>query len=109
MAEKEMAGGMEDQTLATSRDSASKLSQEIREAIKEKRIVIGSRSVVKRVKRGSLKSVVVSSNCPGPLRKDLDYYATNAFITVREFKGNSVQLGELCGKPFSILLVGIKK
>jgi len=85
------------------------LNQEIREALKEKRIIIGSRSVVKGVKRGYLKGVVAASNCPDSLKKDLDYYAANAFITIKEFKGSSVQLGELCGKPFSILLVGIKK
>jgi len=94
---------------AESSGFATKVNQEIREAIKEKKIVLGSRSVVKGVKRGFLKNVVAASNCPESLRKDLDYYAGNELIAIKDFKGSSAQLGELCGKPFSILLVGIKK
>jgi large subunit ribosomal protein L30e len=83
--------------------------QEIREAIKEKRIVIGTRSVMKGVKGGGVKNVFFASNCPESTKKDLEYYASGSFVTLMEFSGNSLQLGELCGKPFNILLVGIKK
>ncbi len=83
--------------------------QEIREAMKEKRLVIGSRSVMKGVKGGSVKNVVFASNCPENTKKDLEYYASGSFVAIKEFSGSSLQLGELCGKPFNILLVGIKK
>jgi large subunit ribosomal protein L30e len=85
------------------------VNQEIKEAMKEKKIVIGSRTVIKGVKKGHISSVVYASNCPQETRKDLEYYSKNGFLGLKEFGGNSVQLGELCGKPFNVLLVGIRK
>ncbi|MEM7816111.1 MAG: ribosomal L7Ae/L30e/S12e/Gadd45 family protein [Candidatus Aenigmatarchaeota archaeon] len=82
---------------------------QIKEAEKEKKLVIGSRTVIKGIKRGIIHSVIYASNCPETIRKDLEYYAKNLFISIRQFEGNSLQLGEACGKPFSVLLVGIKK
>jgi len=83
--------------------------QEIKEAVKEKKIVIGSRTVIKGVKRGHINSVIYAANCPEETKKDLEYYSKNGFLGLKEFQGNSVQLGELCAKPFNVLLVGIRK
>jgi large subunit ribosomal protein L30e len=85
------------------------VNQEIKEAIKEKKAVIGSRTVIKSVKRGNLNAVIYASNCPDGVRKDLAFYSKGGFVPVKQFEGNSLQLGELCGKPFNVLLVGIKK
>ena len=85
------------------------VNQEIKDAMKEKKIVIGSRTVMKGIKRGHLNSIIYASNCPEITRKDLEYYSKSGFLGLKEFKGSSVQLGELCGKPFNVLLVGIKK
>jgi large subunit ribosomal protein L30e len=89
--------------------AAANVNQEIKEAMKEKKILIGSRTVIKGVKRGHLDSVIYASNCPEETRKDLEYYSRGGFLELKEFKGNSVQLGELCGKPFNVLLIGIRK
>ncbi len=85
------------------------INQEIRDAIKEGKMVIGTRTVMKGAKRGSVSSIIYASNCPENTKKDLQYYASGEFISVKEFKGSSFQLGELCGKPFNVLLIGIKK
>jgi large subunit ribosomal protein L30e len=84
-------------------------NQEIKEAIKEKRIVIGSRTVMKGVKRGHITSLIYASNCPEGMMKDIAYYSQNNFVAIKEFNGSSLQLGEACGKPFNVLMVGIKK
>lgn len=85
------------------------INQEIREAIKEKKILIGTRTVIKSVKSGAVTNVIYASNCPENTKKDLEYYSKNEFMSMRQFEGNSFQLGELCGKPFNVLLIGIKK
>ena len=83
--------------------------KEIKDAVKAKKLVIGSRTVIKGVKGGSLKSVVCASNCPEGTEKDLNHYATLSKIEVKKFTGDSSRLGELCGKPFNVLMVGIQK
>jgi len=85
------------------------VSKEIKDAIKSEKLIIGSRTVFKNLKSGMLESVVHASNYPDGVRKDLNHYSKVSGVKVEEFDGNSVQLGELCGKPFSILIAGIKK
>jgi large subunit ribosomal protein L30e len=84
-------------------------SQEIKDAMKEKKVIIGSRTVMKGVKRGHINSVIYASNCPQAMMKDLEYYSKNNFVAIKEFGGNSLQLGEVCGKPFNVLVIGIKR
>ncbi len=85
------------------------VNQEIKEAMKEKRIVIGGRTVMKGVKRGHIASLIYAANCPESMMKDLVYYSQNSFVSIKEFGGSSLQLGEVCGKPFNVLVVGIRK
>ncbi len=83
--------------------------KEIKEAKKANKLIIGTRIVFKNLKQGKLSYVVYASNCPTETKKDLNNYSKISKIKIEEFKGNSVKLGETCGKPFNILLIGIKK
>jgi large subunit ribosomal protein L30e len=85
------------------------LEKEIKEAVKERKVFIGSRIVLKAAKTGRVKSVIYASNTPRDTLRDIYHYAETSGIKPQEFPGSSVQLGELCGKPFSILLLGITK
>ena len=40
---------------------------------------------------------------------DIRHCANVSGISAQEFPGNSLELGELCGKPFGVLLLGIRK
>ena len=83
--------------------------KEIKNAIKEKRLVIGREMVIKNIKRGKISRVVFALNCPEEVKRDLGYYAKISKIKIEDFKGDSEKLGETCAKPFNILLLGIKK
>jgi large subunit ribosomal protein L30e len=85
------------------------VEKEIKDALKEKRVVIGSRTVFKSLKRGALARVVCSTNCPAESRTELEKTAKASSIDVQAFEGDSEKLGELCSRPFRILMIGIKK
>ena len=85
------------------------IKKSIENAKKENKLLIGSHLVLKKMKSGDLKSVFYSSNCPLEKLKDLNYYNSLTGVEVKEFDGTSKQLGELCGKPFNALMIGIKK
>ncbi len=91
------------------REAGSGVENEIKEATKEKRLLIGSNSVLRSLKRGELQTVICASNLPAARKKELDSHASASGIDVREFGGDSAKLGEACGKPFNILLIGVKK
>lgn len=83
--------------------------KDVKGAIKAKKLVMGKRTVMRGLKGGAITSVICASNCPEGMKKDLEHYASVSSITVKGFDGNSVKLGEVCGKPFNVLIVGIRK
>lgn len=89
--------------------AASDIGSKINKAAKGGNLLMGSNSVFRGMKKRDLETVICASNLPEPSRKDMNHYASVSGIEVREFGGDSSKLGETCGKPFNILLVGIKK
>jgi len=84
------------------------LLDQLKNALKEKNVIIGSRRTLKYLKLGNVKLVVISNNCPESIRKDMEYYAKMSKIKVEEFDGSAKQLGVSCGKPFPIAALSIK-
>ena len=83
--------------------------KDVKDALKSGRLVIGSRSVFRGVKNNTIESVIISVNCPKGRVNDLSYYNKEFGIDLKEFKGSSRKLGEMCGKPFNIIMVGVKR
>ena len=73
----------------------------IRQAVDTGDVLIGARSAEKAVKKKTAKMIVVSTNCPEyPWMKEVR-------VKVHRFKGNSLDLGAACGKPYSISVIAI--
>ena len=85
------------------------IGNDIKNAIKSGKLLIGCNSVFKGIKKGGLESLIYASNLPEARKSDLGSQAKVAGIETREFGGDSANLGEACGKPFNILIVGIRK
>lgn len=83
--------------------------KEIKGALKSGKLLIGRKSVARGLKNSSLSAVVLASNCPEALRKDMEHYASVSGVPVKMFGGDSVKLGEACGKPFNVLMAGTSK
>ncbi len=83
--------------------------QRIREAQNKGKLLIGTKTTLKCIKGGSVLSVFYTTNIPENVLKDLNYYARISDIELNKFNGDSAKLGDLCGKPFKILLAAIKK
>jgi len=83
--------------------------KDIKEAKKAKKLIIGTRVIFKNLKKKGLSHVIYASNCPNEAKNDLNNYSKIGKIKIEEFKGTSAKLGETCGKPFSVLLIGIQK
>lgn len=58
--------------------------------------VIGIREVVKSIKAGKAKKVIIASNCPKALIDKIDG------INIERFEGDSKDLGTKLGKPFPV-------
>ena len=82
---------------------------EIKDALKEGKLVIVKNKITDGMKSGTLKRILFAKNCSKSAMADLNYYAKYFNIKLEPFEGNSKQLGEVCGKPFTILMVAIKE
>ncbi len=69
--------------------------------------MVGSNKTIKKAKLGQLKFIVIASNTPENIKKDIAYYAKLSGIPVIEFPGSNKDLGTLIGKPFLVTLMGI--
>jgi ribosomal protein L30E len=83
--------------------------KDVKNAVKEKKLLIGSRGVLTAAKTGKISSLIYASNTPRSTVNEITHYVNISGIKIQEYPGNSMQLGELAGKPFSVLLLGIKK
>lgn len=81
---------------------------DLRNAVNEKKIIIGSKQAIKNLKLKNVKLVFMASNCPDNIKKDIEYYSKLTGIKAENFDGTAKQLGVFCGKPFSIAVLAIK-
>ncbi|MBI4181647.1 MAG: ribosomal L7Ae/L30e/S12e/Gadd45 family protein [Candidatus Aenigmarchaeota archaeon] len=81
----------------------------IKDALKAGTLVIGTKATGRGLKRGSLKAVIICGNAPAGVRADLARYAQLGQVPLATFEGDEIALGEICGKPFAILAVGVRR
>ncbi len=83
--------------------------EEIKKALEAEKVVMGIRSVTKDVKTSSLSKIIYVDNTPELTTERMKFYSKLSGVDIVMFKGNSIDLGRLCGKPFGISVLGIKK
>jgi len=83
------------------------LESELKMVLKTGKVVLGSKQAIKYVKLGKAKMVILAANAPPNIKSDILYYAKLSNIPVYIYKGTSVDLGVLCGKPFMVSAITI--
>lgn len=83
------------------------IEKELVNALKTGKVVLGSRKTLRYVKTGKAKAVIVAANAPPELRNDILYYAELSGVPVYVYPGTSVELGAICGKPFTVASLAI--
>jgi large subunit ribosomal protein L30e len=81
----------------------SEVEDIVRRALKSGKYYFGSRRTIKALKKGEVKAVVVSKNCPEEFLQEIKKFNVPIYV----FDGTNMQLGEFCGKPFSIASMAI--
>jgi large subunit ribosomal protein L30e len=82
--------------------------QELRTALNNKNVIIGTKRTIKYLKIKNVKLVILANNCSENIKKDIEHYANLSEVKVETFDGTGKQLGIFCGKPFSITALAIK-
>ncbi|NOR85749.1 hypothetical protein GQ473_06545 [archaeon] len=83
------------------------LEREIKNAIIEKQVIIGTNRTFKSLEKKEIKQLVVANTCPSDIVDKLNTYSKDLKITLAEISAKN--LGTLCRKPFSVCVLGLKK
>lgn len=66
------------------------------------KVTIGNREVMKTISNSSALAVVIAARGKKEIVEDILHVCGVAQIKVLKFSGNSLELGALCGKPYSV-------
>ena len=80
----------------------------IRVAVDTGNVTLGSDKSIQELKLGKGKLVILAENSPEDIKEDVIYYSKLSDISVYNYEGTSVELGSVCGKPFSVATLIIK-
>lgn len=81
---------------------------EVRAAIKEKNVVIGTDETMKLLRKEKVKKVYLASNVGAGVRQDMQHYGAIGQVPVVDLDITNEQLGTLCKKPFSISVISVR-
>lgn len=84
-------------------------ADEVKKLAASKKIVIGTKRVMKMLKAGKISKVFVTSNCPKGVKEDIGRYASISKADVVQMDMPNDELGVVCKKQFSISIVGVSK
>ena len=81
----------------------------IRVAVDTGTVTLGSDKSIQALKLGKGKLVIIANNCPDEIREDVMYYSQLSEVPVYTYEGSSVDLGSVCGKPFTVATLIIRE
>ncbi len=77
-------------------------------AIKTGKVTLGSKQTLEAVRTGKAKLIVIASNCPSDIRKNIEHYAKLSRIPMYVHNSSSIDLGIACRKPFTVTAMAIR-
>ena len=80
----------------------------IRVAVDTGSVTLGSEKSIQGLKHGKGKLIIIAQNCPLDIKEDVLHYSKLSDIPVYNYEGTSVDLGSVCGKPFTVATLTIK-
>ncbi len=81
----------------------------IANAVKTGKVIFGANEAIKSAKTSKAKLIIIASNSPPRIREDLMYYGKLSQAPIVTYRGNSIDLGIICGKRFPVATLTIKE
>ena len=76
--------------------------------VKTGKILFGTNSAIKSARTKKGKLIIIASNCPQDTRREIEYNCKLSTMPMIIYKGNRIDLGAVCGKPFKVTALTIR-
>jgi large subunit ribosomal protein L30e len=83
------------------------LANNIRLAVDSGKVAMGLNNVMDSIKKNDAKLIVVASKNREDILNDIQHLSKVSNIKTVMFEGNSIELGAVCGKPYSISALSV--
>ncbi len=83
-------------------------NKEIRRAVDTGKTIMGVRESEKNILNGKSKLIIMSENIPSDVFERIEILCATSEIALYKYKGTSISLGSVCGKPFPIAVMSIE-
>lgn len=81
----------------------------IASAVKTGKVSFGASSAVQNAQSGRAKLIIVAVNAPKNMREDIEYYSKLSNVPLIVYKGSTLDLAAVCGKPFTVSALSIRE
>lgn len=83
------------------------MTNDIRLAVDSGKVALGNREVVKAIRDNTARLVIAASKNKEMALQDIQHLSKVSSVPSLVFQGNPVELGAVCGKPYSISMLAI--
>jgi len=77
--------------------------------VKTGKVQFGTKKAVENAKLGRAKLILLASNIPRNVMEGIMYYSRFSNVPVVIYKGTSIDLGAVCGKPFTVSALTVRE
>jgi large subunit ribosomal protein L30e len=85
------------------------INKAIATAVKTGKVELGANFALQSAQTGRAKMIILASNCPKNLAKDIAYYCSLSNVPLVSYRGSSMDLAAACGKPFTVSALSIRE
>lgn len=85
------------------------LNKSVLIATRTGKVILGSERTIDATMNGRGKLIIIANNCPADVKERIAGYAGLSGLKVYNYPGSSLDLGEACGKPFTVAAMIIRE
>jgi len=85
------------------------IDKAIAAVVKTGKVSFGTNAALQSSKTGKAKMFILAANCPKDIKEDIEHYSKLSGIPVISYKGASMDLAEVCKKPFIVSALTIRE
>lgn len=85
------------------------LTKAIATAVKTGKVSFGANTAIQSAKNGKAKMIVIASNCPKPIKEQIEYFGEISKIPIITYQGDTMDMAAICNKLFVISALTIRE
>ncbi|MEX2680329.1 MAG: 50S ribosomal protein L30e [Candidatus Sigynarchaeota archaeon] len=97
--------------MSESKSKMALLNRNLRILVKTGKIVMGEKNVLRQLRTGQMKLLIIADNLPEPYKNKLLHHVSlqNRKIEVFTYPGSSIDLGNQAGRPHMVGAIGVEQ